>query len=123
MSVGGVLVFLQEFLGAAEGDLVDVAVDVAGVHADASVRHCQRASLFVNFDTHVQLTQLALELAEGGEGLQFLRGVDGVGHQLAQEYLMVAVQELLDDGEDVFGCYPNFSGCHNLLVLYILSLL
>ena len=110
--VGRVLVFLEELLGSREGDLVDVFLDIVGVHADATVGDGERAGLFVNFDTDVKLAELALELAERSEGLQLLGGVDGVRHKFAEKNLVVAVEKLFDNGEDIFGSNPDFTFCH-----------
>ena len=113
-----VLVFLDELLGAGEGDLVDVAIDLVGRHAHAAVGDDELA--FLRADADREVAQLALELADGGQRLELLRGVDGVRDQLAEEDLVVAVEEFFDDGEDVFTGYANvplgFLFCHSGLL-------
>ena len=56
---------------------------------------------------------MTLRVAGRGEGLQFLGGVHRVRDELAEEDLMVGIQELLDDGENVLGGYADLSFvCH-----------
>ena len=40
--------------------------------------------------------------------------IDCVTDKLTQENFIVAVKKFLNDGEDVFGCDPDFSVCHNI---------
>ena len=115
--IGGVLVFLEKFLGTREGDLVDVLVDFLGSHADAAVAHGERAGLLIDADVDLQALGRALELAGSLQGFQFLRGVNSVAHELTQENLVVTVQKLLDNGEDVVSRYPNSSFWHSILVV------
>ena len=97
----------DELLGTREGDLVDVLVDLFGVHADAAVADGEGLFLLVDFYLDGEVTQLALELARGGQGLQLLCGVHGVTDDFAQEDLLVRIEELLDDRENVFCLYSN----------------
>ena len=110
--VGRVLVFGKEFLGAGEGNLVDVFVDVLGGHAYAAVGDGEGAFLLVDGDRDVEVAQLALIFAERRERAQLLGGVDGVAHQLAQKNLVVAVQKFLDYRKNVVGGYTNCSFLH-----------
>ena len=66
-------------------------------------------------------TETSLEIAYGGQGFQFLGGVDGIRNQFSQEDFMIAVQEFLDNGEYVIGCYPNRSFLHGLYVYLLCS--
>ena len=97
----GVLVLLQEVGGAREGDLVDVFVDFLGCHANAGVADGHGACRLVEDDFHLGGIRDFTHLAELGEHLALLGGVHRVGDELAQENFLIAVQELLDDGEDV----------------------
>ena len=56
----------DELLRAREGDLVDVLVDLFGVHTDASVADGEGLFLLVDFHLDGEVAQLALELARGG---------------------------------------------------------
>ena len=47
-----ILVFLQEFIGARKGDLVDVLLHLFAGHADPVVRHRDGLFLFVQGHTH-----------------------------------------------------------------------
>ena len=114
---GIVLVFLQEVGGSAEGNLVDVAVNLFGGHTDTAVADGEGAGFGVNLHFDGEVLCVAHVFAFGGEGLQFLRGVDGVGHNLTQEDFVVAIEEFLDDGEDVLGgdTDVSFLLCHNII--------
>ena len=111
-----VLVFLKEFLGAGECNLVDIFFDVIGIHADSMIGNGECAGFFVDGHFHIHLAELTLEFSERGEGFKFLGSVDGVGNELAQKNLMVAVKEFFDNGENVFGCNPDFTCCHFYLM-------
>ena len=65
--------------------------------------------LLVELDADLQVPELVLDLAAEGKGFHLLRGVDGVGHQFAQEYLVVRIQELLDHREYVLGSHSYFT--------------
>ncbi len=114
--VGVLLIFVQEVGGAAEGYLIDVAVYLVGGHADAAVGDGDGSCLGVEVDAHLEVAQLALEVALAGERLEFLRGVAGVAYNLAKENLVIAIEKLFDDGEDVLSCNPNVSTLHFILV-------
>jgi len=94
---------------------LDVAVDLLGRHAHAAVGNGQRPGLPVGLDADRQVAQLALELAGRGERAEFLRGIHRVGNQLAQENLVVGIEEFLDYGENVFGRNADFSVFHTVL--------
>ena len=98
-----VLVLLEEVGGARKGDLVDVFVDFFRGHADAGVADGHGSCGFVEQDLHLRRVGDFSHLAEGGEHLALLGGVHRIGDELAQENFLIAVQELLDDGEDVVG--------------------
>ena len=106
-----VLVLLEEVVGARESYLIDVFVDFFGGQTNTTVGHGN--GVLAQADTDRQVAQLAFVLTNGGKGLQFLRSINGVGHQFAQEYFVVTVQKLFNDGEDVFGRYPNVTFLHN----------
>ena len=116
--VGVVLVFLQEVIGAREGNLVDVLVNLLLGHAHAVVADGDGALLLVEGDADGQVAQLAVEVALQLHGLQLLRGIDGVRHHLAQENLMVGIEELFDDGEDVLCRNPDVTFLHDVMVLF-----
>ena len=113
--VGLVFIFLKEFAGAGEGYLVDVAVHLVGCHTDTVVGDLEGLFLLVQFDRYFQLAGLAGECACRCEGFELLVGIDCIGHQLAQEYFVVAVKKLLDYRKYVLGSYSDlsFSICHN----------
>ncbi len=116
---GGVFVFIEELLGAGERYLVDIAVDILGGHAYAGVADSERAGLFVDSHTHIELTDLAFEFAERREGAQLLAGVDGVRDKLTEENLVVAIEKFFDDGENIFGRYPDSTFLHIVVNLFI----
>ena len=87
--VGFVLVFLHEFLGTREGDLVDVFVHLFAGHANPVVANGDGAGFLVEDDFHLELVQVGAHLAEGFEGFYFLGRVYRVGHQFTQKNLLV----------------------------------
>ena len=104
-----VLVLLKEFAGRREGDLVDVTVHLFLGHTDAAVDDFQGFLFLVQLDADLELAELALEIAAGGERLHLLGGVHCVGDELAQEDFVVGIEELLDHREDVFGGHADFA--------------
>ena len=104
-----VFVLLQEFPGGRECDLVDISVDFFRSHTYAVVDNAQYLFLLVEFDLHFQVHEFALELAVGGQHLQFLCGVHGVCHELTQEYFVVGIKELFDYRKYVLGGYTDFA--------------
>ena len=112
--VGTVFIFCQEILGAREGNLIDIFVNILGCHTDAVITDGKRAGLFIDFDIHTCVAHLTLEIAERCKSIQLLGGVDCVRHQLAQKDFVVAVKKFLDDGENVLGGYTDsaVSFCH-----------
>ena len=108
-----VLVLLQELARGRERDLVDVLVHFLLGHADAFVDDLEGLLLLVQLDADLEVAQLGLAVAGSGEGLQLLGGVHRVRDKLAEENLVVGIQELLDDGENVLGGYADLSFvCH-----------
>ena len=116
-----VLVFFQEFLGTRECYLVDVFLDVVGGHADAMVGHGKCACLLVDSNLHTHIVERALEVAESGESFQFLGRVDGIGYQFAQKDFVIAVEKFFDNGEDVFGCYPDCAFFRHISVVCLVD--
>ncbi len=112
---GFVLVFLQEFPGRREGNLVDILVHFLLRHTDATVRDLDGLGLVVHIHADGQVAQLTLEFAGSGEGLQLLGGIHRIGHDLAQEDIMVGIQEFFDDRKDIFRCHADFSFRHSYL--------
>ena len=117
---GLVLVFFEELTGARECDLVDVLVDLLFGHADTAVDDFQNVFLGVHIHADGQVAQFALEFAARGQRLEFQRGVHGVRHQLTHENVVVRVEELLDDGENVFGGYTDCTFCHSIFCFTII---
>ena len=113
-----VLVFLHELLGARKGDLVNIALHLVGSHADASVGDRQGFGILVRRNADRQVAQVAFYVAHRGQGLEFLRGVHGVGDQLTQEDFVVRIEELFDNGEDILGGNPDFSVFHRIMVFF-----
>ena len=108
-----VLVLFQEFARGRERNLVDILVDFFFGHTDTFVDDLQGLLLLIQLDTDLEVTQFGLAVAGGSEGLQFLGGIDRVRDQLAEEDLVIGIQELLDDGENVLGGDTDLSFvCH-----------
>ena len=113
--IGVVLVLLQEVVGAREGNLVDILVNLLLGHAHAVVADGDGALLLVEADADGQVAHVAVEVALQLHGLQLLRGIDGVRHHLAEENLMVGIEKLFDDGEDVLGRNPDVTFLHSAM--------
>ena len=115
-----VLVLLQELAGAGERNLVDVFVNLFFCHADTVIDNLEGLGFLVQLNAHIQLAQLFFVVAARGQRFHLLRGVHGIGHQFAEENLVVTVQELFDNRENVLGGYTNLSFvCHIVCVLRI----
>ncbi len=108
-----VLVLLQKLSGAGERNLVDVLVHLFFRHANSVIDNLEGLGFLVQLDGDFQLAQFLLVVTAGGQRFHFLRGVHGIGHQFAEENLVVRIQELLDNRENVLGSYSNLSFvCH-----------
>ena len=114
-----ILVLGHELLGAREGDLVDVAVDLVGRHADSAVGDREQPLVGVHRNADRQVAQFTLHFAARSQCFEFLRGVDCVRHQFAQEDFVVGIEEFLDDGKDVFGRHPDFTVCHSRILVLV----
>ena len=116
LGVGLVGVLLLELLhelgGSGEGDLVDVLVDFLLAHADSGIADGQRLGLAVEDDVHLGAVGVAFDFTNPDKGLALLCSVHGVGDELPQENLVVAIQELLDDRKDVFRLYVDLALLH-----------
>ena len=81
-------------------------------HAYAVVADGDSLGVLVDADTNLQVAHLAFEVAFACQGLELLRGINGVADDFANEDFVVAIEKLFDDGEDVLGCNPNVSLFH-----------
>ena len=75
-AVGIILIFAQKLFGTREGYLIDIFLDVVGIHADAAVADGQRAGLFVDVHPDIQFAKVAVEISMCLECLQFLGRID-----------------------------------------------
>ena len=96
------LVFLQEFLGAGESHLVDVALHFISVHADAVVADGEGFGVAIDLDADQSLGAFAAVTSHGRHPALADR-IGAVADQLTQKHLVAAVNGLFDDREDVFG--------------------
>ena len=111
-----VLVLLEEFACGREGYLVDVLVDLLFSHADTAVDDLQGFCRLVENDLHVQVTQFALELAIGSEGLHLLGSIHCICDKLPEEYFVIRIEKLLDYRENVLGSHTYLSFvCHDIV--------
>ena len=110
--VGIVLVLLKEVGDARESDLVDILVDLLLGHADTMVTDGDRAFVGIEVHADCQVAQFFLIFALSGKCLHLLCGIDGIGYHLAEEYLVIAIEKLFDDGEYILGCNPDVTFLH-----------
>ena len=73
-----ILIFCQKLLGTRECNLVDVAVNLLGVHTDASVGDCEGLLVGIHRHANLQVAQLTLKLILRCKGLQLLRSIHRV---------------------------------------------
>ncbi len=107
-----IFILVKEVVRPGKRYLVNVFVDFLCGHADASVGDGDGSLVLVNADPDGEVAQLAGIVALARQCTEFLRGVAGVAHNLADENLVVAVEKLFDYGEDVLGCNPDVSCLH-----------
>ncbi len=108
---GGLALFqpLQVVQGAGVGDGADVLHQLLAGHAHAVVLDHQRVVLLVDGDGDLQLLVPALEVGHGQElELHLVQGVGGVGHQLAQEHLLVFIERVDQDVEQLLDLRLKF---------------
>lgn len=111
---GIVLVLIQKFLGAGEGNLVDVFIDVLGGHSYAMIGNSESAFFLINSDTDIELPQLSLKFSEGRESAYLLSGINSIADKLTQEDLMIAIEKFFDYGENILGRNPDFTCLHDI---------
>ena len=84
------LVLLQKFLRAGKRDLTDILLDFVRRHADAVVRHGQRARVLVAY--HVHAVRLARRLlAARDQHFVFCNRIAAVGHDLPQKNIFIGI--------------------------------
>ena len=119
---GHILVLLQELSCTGKCYLIDEFVHFFGCHTDSAVGNGQCILLLVSGYPHGQITELTFQLAGIGQCLHLLSSIHCIGHYLPEEDLMVRIEKLLDNGENIFSCYPYFSFllCHIVNFKYFL---
>ena len=100
------LVLLEEVFGTGEGHLVDVALHLISVHADAVIGDGEGLRFAIDSDRDHALRTLAA-IASHGRHAALADRIHPITHQLPEEDFVAAVDGLLDDGEDVFGVNLN----------------
>ena len=89
---------LEEAGGAGAGDGAEIGDELVAIHADAVVTHAERPGLRIDRDTDAELGLVGDELGAGEREIaQAVAGVRGVGDELAQEDLLLAVERVGDD--------------------------
>ena len=101
-------VFFQEFLGAGEGHLIDIALHFIGGHADAVVTHGDGFFFSIDADADLAFLALAAVPCHGGHAA-LLDRIDAIADQFPQEHLMAGIDGLFDDREDVLGMDLNLT--------------
>ncbi len=113
-SVGVVLIFIKEVCDTRESYLIDILIYLLSSHTQTMVADGDGLSILVKRHTHGQVTEFALEITFFSKSLYLLGGINSVGYHLAEENLVITIEKLFDDGEYVFGCYPNITFTHNI---------
>jgi hypothetical protein len=92
----------EELSGAGLGDGAEVLGGLVAGHADAVVAHRDGGRLGVEFEFNGEFAIVLVQTVIGQRGeAQLVGGVGGVGDQLAQEDLAVAVQGIDDEIEQL----------------------
>ena len=81
--------------------MVDVLVDFLRGHSNARITDGQGAIVCIQHHFHSGRGGDGANLTHLGEHGPLLSGIDSIGNEFTQENFLIAVQELLDDGEDV----------------------
>ena len=102
------LVFLEEVFGAGKGHLVDVALHLIDIHADAVVGDGEGVGLAVDADRNLGFRPFAA-VASHRRHAPLADGIHAIAHQLPHKHLMAAVDGLFDDRKDVFGVDLNLA--------------
>ena len=111
-------VFRQELFSAWKRYLIYVFIHVLLSHSNAGVANGKGLVVLVNGYFDCKIIDFTAEIAMRGQCAKLLSCIDGIWNELAKKYLVVAVKKLFNYGENVVGCYPNFTFCHNCYVLY-----
>ena len=106
--VAFLFVFFEEVFGAGECNLVDIALDLIGVHADSVVGNGERVGFAVDPDADGGFGPLTAVTTHRSHA-PLANGIDTIAHQFAQEHLMAAVNGLFDDRKDVLGVDLNLA--------------
>ena len=116
-----ILILCEELLGTRKCDLIDVAIDLLGGHTNTAITHRQCLLLGIHADVNLRITQFTLELTFRRERFEFLRGINGIRHQLTQENFVIRIEEFFDYGEYILRCYSDFSvfHCYIVFVLFL----
>lgn len=100
-----VLVLLDKLLGTADGDLIDVLMDLIGSHTDTIIRYDQLVA--IDLHLHLEIPDFAGVLTLGDKSLQLLYGIHAIAYDLSEEDLIVAVEEFLNDREHIVARHAN----------------
>gem|GEM_PF-3447075 len=114
---------VDERRGAGARDRSQVLHQVVAVHADAVVDDAQGRGARVGVDDDLEFGVVGQQVALRQRGIaQLVAGVGGVGDQLAQEDLLVAVERVRDDIEQAADFRLEFVAflMHGALVLRLL---
>ena len=100
-----VLVLLDKLLGTADGDLIDVLMDLIGSHTDTIIRYDQLVA--IDLYLHLQVSDLSGVLTLGDQSLQLLYGIHAIAYDLSEEDLIIAVEEFFNDREHIVARHAN----------------
>ena len=116
--VGGIFIFVQEVGNARESNLVDVFVNFLSGHSNTLVADGKGTLVGIETYTDGQVAQFSFEVALLFQGLQLLCGIDGIADHLAEEYLMIGIEKLFDDGENVLCRNPDVTFLHDYICYF-----
>ena len=103
----GFFVLLDKVDRAGKSDLIDVFVDLFGVHADAVIRKGERAEVVVERHVNAVGRTVRLGLAERNKAFVLGYRVARVGYKLAHENVFIRIKPFFDDRKNIFGFDGN----------------
>ena len=115
-----VFIFFKEIVGSRESNLINVFIDFLSRKSQTTVGNGNR--VFIYFHLNGQVAQFSFKLAFRSKCLQLLSGIDRIGYQFAEKNFMIAIQEFLDDGENVLCCNPDITFLHNLYIINVIQI-
>jgi hypothetical protein len=116
-------IFLHEFLSAGKSYLVDVFLHFFLRHAHAVIADGKCLFVLIQLHFYGEVARFFIEFRNGRKRFELLRGIYGIGNQLAQENFLVGVKEFLDDGKNILGMNTKITRFHAVVFCCVVYLI